>query len=179
MKHTALHQIARIAIKPSFIFLTLFFMLAYLLLQAYILNHSLINQTVSGAFSLSYKTTLLYYVGTGYLSSLPLQYLSVTLFTTLLVGLNLSLAVLTYQKARAMGEMKLTLGGSSLLAVVSSGCPSCGLTALSLLGPSTGAISFFLHDVRIQILIVGILLFSIVYNFRKLLKAPICSVADK
>lgn len=159
---------------PSFLLTSIGFMILYLLLQAYITNHTLVHQTITGPFSLSYKVTLLYYTLTGYLEILPTSYLITTLVITFLLGISLALAVANYQKARSMGKMKMSFGGSSLVAVVSSGCSSCGLTVLSLLGPSTGAFAFFLSDVRVQFVIIGILLVSLLYNLKTLLRTPSC-----
>lgn len=171
MTRSALTHVLR---TPSFAPYTLFFMGGYLLLQAYILNLGLINQTIQGSFALSYKLTLLFYIFTGYLQTLPPFYMTMTIVTTFLVGVNMTLLLLSYMKARRFGEMKVTLGGSSLLAVVSSGCPSCGITALSILGPSSSAFSFLLRDTRLQFVVIGLLAFSIYYNLKKITTPVAC-----
>ncbi len=166
----------RVLKTPSFFTYTLFFMGSYLALQAYILNFGLINQTIQGSFTLSYKFTLLFFIFTGYLQSLPLFYLITALLTTFLVGVNMTLLLLSYMKARSLGAMKITLGGSSLLAVVSSGCPSCGITALSVLGPSSSAFSFLLRDTRLQFIILALLILSIYYNLKKITAPATCTI---
>lgn len=176
MNHSALAQGRRLVTSPIFLLSLLGFMLLYLTLQAYILNHTLLNQTLTGAYPLSYKFTLTFAVLTGYLNTLPPLYFWITLLTTLLIGANFAFALASFRRARSFGEMKFTVGGSSLLAVVSSGCPSCGLTALSLLGPSTGAFSFLLQDERLQVGVLGILALSLFYNAYQAIKNPVCTI---
>ncbi len=160
----------RFFLSPLFLISVVVFSTLYFIFQAYSLNHVLLNQTLLGNFPFFYKLSLFYQVITGYFYLIPGKYFFLTILTMFLVGANLALLVVTFKKSRKLGEMKLVLGGSNLLAIVSSGCPSCGLTALSVLGPSTGAFSFLFHDPKIQFITLGVLLLSFFLNLRQAMK---------
>ncbi|HVZ58320.1 MAG TPA: hypothetical protein VG935_01015 [Patescibacteria group bacterium] len=153
-----------------------FLTIIYILIQVYGFNYRFITETLSGTFPFLYKAQVLGGLITGYFVMFPLLTTIFNLLAAILVGINLTLLIALTQKGRHTGEMKMTLGGSSLLAVVSAGCPSCGITLLSFLGPSSSVISFFLASPIVLLGILIILLASIIYNLYLLQKSLSCAL---
>lgn len=72
--------------------------------------------------------------------------------------------------------MKFSLGGVGVAALVSTGCPGCGLTLLSLLGPSTSVLAITLHSPLIQAAILAVLIFSVLYSLKRIEGSFACSL---
>lgn len=150
--------------------------LLYYFLEVYLFNRELINQTLSEAYSLTYKTSILGQLTLGYLAMFPLTQMLFILLTTLLVGLNIALLIALLQTMQQGGRMKVSFGGASLLAVVSTGCPSCGLTVLSFLGPSGGVVAGMFHSPLAQLIMIVLLGASIGYSLVRLEKSRVCRI---
>lgn len=155
---------------------TFFLGALYLLLQIYFFNNSLISHTLLGNFPLAYKFHLSFGLITGYFVMFPLSQVFFTVAAALLVGFNLTLMIILMQKMKNSGNMKFSVGGVGIAALVSSGCPGCGLTLLSLLGPSTGILALTLHSPLIQGGIIAILIFSILYSLRRIEDSLVCQI---
>jgi hypothetical protein len=158
---------------------TLFLGVIYLLIQIYFFNQSLISHTLLGNFPLTYKFHLSFDLFTGYFVMFPLSQVFFTIAVAILVGLNLTLMIVLMQRMKAAGNMKFSVGGVGVAALVSSGCPGCGLTLLSLLGPSTGILAITLHSTLIQFTILAILIFSILYSLKKIEESFSCALPLK
>lgn len=156
---------------------TFFLGVFYLLIQIYFFNHSLISHTLLGNFPLAYKFHLSFDLITGYFFMFPLSQVFFTVAVALLVGLNLTLMIILMQKMKDSGNMKFSVGGVGIAALVSSGCPGCGLTLLSLLGPSTGILALTLHSPLIQGGILAMLIFSIIYSLRRIEESIVCRIS--
>jgi hypothetical protein len=148
----------------------------YLLIQIYLLNSSLISHTLFGNFPLEYKFHLSFGLFMGYFVMFPLSQVLFTLAVALLVGLNLTLMIILMQRMKASGSVKVSVGGVGIAALVSSGCPGCGLTLLSLLGPSTGILAVTLHSPIVQSIILAILIFSVLYSLRRIEGSMVCQI---
>jgi len=144
--------------------------LVYYLLQVYLFNFALINHTLLGTFPLLYKLTLFSQLISGHIGMFPLTQGLFLIMTSVLVGANLMLLLLRLQKARQLGRLKVSVGGTSLLAVFSSGCPSCGLTVFSFLGPSSSVASSLLRNDFLQLGILGLLTLSVFLSLQSLQK---------
>lgn len=107
---------------------------------------------------------------------LPVEELVYTLFTVILIGINLTLLLAVYQNIKKSGNMRVSIGGVGVLAILSSGCPSCGFSILSLLGSSTGAFALTLQHPILKISIMMSLCVSILYNLKKLQQGMICKI---
>lgn len=148
----------------------------YLFLQSALLNATILTQTVEGSMPFVFKFHLVTSILIGYLAMFPLQELIFTLLTALLVGLNFSLVIALMQSMQRSGRVKFSFGGVSVLALASTGCPSCGLTILSLLGPSTGVVALALHSLVAQVSMLLILSASIIYSLHKLQTSRVCKI---
>jgi len=158
---------------------TLFLGGIYLLIQIYFFNQSLISQTLLGDFPLTYKFHLSFDLLTGYFAMFPISQVFFTVAVAILVGLNLTLMIILMQRMKDAGNMKFSVGGVGIAALVSSGCPGCGLTVLSLLGPSTGILAITLHSPLFQSAIVATLILSILYSLKRIERSLHCSLPLK
>lgn len=152
----------------AFLATTLLLSCLYLLLQIFFFNHSIFSSTLLGDFPLEYKLKLSLNLISGYFVMFPLTEIIFNTLSALLVGLNLTLMFILMQRVRQSGRVKLSVGGAGVIALMSSGCPGCGLTLLSILGPSTGILAVRVHSLLFQIIILGILVFSAIYSLRKI-----------
>lgn len=164
--------------KRVFLF-TLLFTLVFVLLQIYSLNYRLINITLFSNSTLFYKLTLIWHLFIGYWKMFLLQDILFNLITALLIGLNFSLFLITLGNTKRNGALKLSFGGGSFIALISTGCPSCGLTLLSFLGPSVSLISLFIKTAIVQLIIIGILLFSLYSQIKTYQRSLRCVIPQK
>lgn len=148
----------------------------YLFIQAIFLNFGLLVQTLMSDASLWFKLHLSFSLLTGFIVMFPLRELVFMLLTAIFVGLNVALLIAVMQNVKRTGSMRMSIGGMSVLALASSGCPSCGLSLLSLLGPSTGIIGVALHSFTAQVVVLGLLLGSIIYSLKKLQAGFSCRI---
>lgn len=150
---------------------------SYTFLQVYLFNYRLINQTVIGDYPLTYKIILFFQLIQGFWVSFPLKETVFTALTAILTGINLSLLISSIRRIRQNeGNLKMSFGGVGVLALASSGCPSCGITVLSVLGPASGPFSLLLHNIWIQGGIISLMLFSIYYTIVRISQANFCAI---
>ncbi len=164
-------------LTPHFFITVIFLTLFYILLQIYLFNFRLINQTILGEYLLSYKFTLLYQLVKGFYISFPPKETIFTSVVALLAGMNIALLFSSITKMKKnQGSLKISFGGVSVLALASSGCPSCGITILSILGPASGPFSLFLHNSTVQVGIISLLLFSLFTTLRQYSRTNSCEI---
>jgi len=149
----------------------------YLLLQIYLFNYRLINTTLFSDYPLLYQITLLYQLIKGFWIGFPLKEILFTNAVALLVGINTAFLLSSLSKIRIIpGKKRMSFGGVGVLALASSGCPSCGITLLSFLGPATGPLTLFLHNIFIQGIVLSLLVFSVLMNIQSLKNAEVCEI---
>lgn len=164
-------------LTPRFYLTFVGIVLLYILFQVYLFNFRLINGTIIGDFPISYKAVLLFQLSKGIFTAFPQQQLLFTFVTALLTGLNLTLIVHAYRKMKSQeGKVTLSFGGMGALSLAASGCPSCGITILSLLGPASSSFSFFLNNIFVQMGIVLLLCISIAYSIKNITESTLCKV---
>lgn len=150
------------------------FAFLYLLIQIYTLNYRLVSQTLSGVFPSTYKLQVLWDLIQGYFVMFPPLEVLFNVITAILVGFNLMLIIVLAQTAKKTGSMKLTVGGTSILTLAGAGCPTCGVTVLSFLGPSSSFAGILLHSMVIQAVVVIILLASVLHSLKRLQASKVC-----
>lgn len=132
----------------------------YTILTIYLMNFRLVRYTIIGNYPLSYKSELLLDLLGGMWTSMTKQGLLLLVTTALLTGIDLSLLVSRLKDLKKQGNVRLVVGGSSLLGIVGSGCAACGLPILALLGLS-GSVAFLpLRGMELAYLSVLLLLVS-------------------
>ena len=125
----------------------------------YLMNFSLVKDAILGDHTLDYKWSLLSSLLVGMWTSMSKIGLASTVIIALLTGLNLALVVNRLKILRSSNKVRFTVGGSSLLGIVGSGCASCGLSILAFLGLS-GAI-FYLPFQGLELSVLAIVLLSV------------------
>lgn len=152
--------------------------LTYLALTAYILNYRLVLATIFGAFPVSYKLSLLESLVVGLKMALSAFDFYLLLMTSFLFGVNLVLIVKTIRLISSVNNsVKLLFGGSGILAVASTGCTSCGLSLVSILGFGAGLTFLPFGGKFFYFLSIAALLFSIFYMLKKL--EAVCKIPQK
>lgn len=127
----------RSAFKGWYLFLTLLVILLYLLLPAILINHMLLTLIVTGNDPIGFKTAFILTLFLGTFTILPPIEVIFTLLTAVLLGINISLLVHAAKILTTQKKVSVTVGGASLLALAGTGCASCGISILSILGIST------------------------------------------
>ena len=160
-----------VAIKKSFVIggIAAF---TYIFISFYLINYQLILGTITGDYSITYKLTLLSSLATGSIQILPAYEVALIGITAVLVGINAAFITKLLKRIRDQGSLRLTTGGTSLLAVAGAGCPSCGISVLSVLGISTSYLP--IRGAALQLITIGLLGVSLVYNYRKLHQPEVC-----
>ncbi len=148
----------------------------YLVLSVYSANWSLVKEALFGDNSFSYTRDILWFLLVGIGSSMSAGSIALLIAIALLTGLNIMLLVQRFQSMKASGGIHLIAGGGSLLALVGSGCASCGLPILALIGLS-GAVAYLpFGGMEISFLALGLLAVSIIILLRSSAKAEACVI---
>lgn len=114
---------------PAFSIATL-----YLVATIYLMNASLVKNALFGEHSLNYIWNLLFALLVGMGTAMSAWNLILLIAVALFTGFNLVLTAERLKTLKSSGKMHMAVGGSSLLGIASSGCASCGLPLLALLG---------------------------------------------
>lgn len=148
----------------------------YVIATIYLMNAGLVKDTIFGSYSLSYKWNLLVALLAGMWTAMSKLSLMLLVIVAVLTGANLTLVVQRVRAIRASGKMSVVVGGSSLLGIVGSGCASCGLPILALLGLS-GAIFYLpFQGLELSVLAVILLSFSLYTLMGQRAKQAVCDV---
>ena len=123
-------------IIPTFIIASL-----YIVVLTLLMNAELVRDTLFGVFPIDYKINLLFALLQGMWTTMSGIGLMIFFITALLTGANLTLLGQRLTALRKLDNLHVVAGGNSLLAIVGSGCASCGLPLLSILGVS-GSLAF-------------------------------------
>jgi len=146
----------------------------YFTFAVLLLNGTIVNQTIQSTATLFYKSTLFFYIVTGVQSTLSSLDMALLFITTVLVGINMALSFAVVDRFKSLGKISVTTAGGTMLGIVSSGCASCGFSALSLFGLS-GVIALLpFRGEELYILAIVLLSLSLYYNIHQLQKPLVC-----
>ena len=138
----------------------------YIVVTIYLMNFSLVRNTIVGNYPLEYKGRLLLALAQGMWTAMTKQALSLLFVTALLTGVNLSLLVNRLKELKRRGNIRFVVGGSSLLGIVGSGCAACGLPILALVGLSGSLAYLPFRGSELSYLAVMLLLLSFIILIR-------------
>ncbi len=141
-------------IIPAFIIAIL-----YVIATVYLMNASLVKDALFGVHSMSYTWNILIALLVGMWTAMSGLGLFLLTTVAILTGLNLVLTVERLRSIRSSGKMHWAIGGSSILGIVGSGCASCGLPILALLG--FGGAAAYLPFQGIELSLLAIVLLSV------------------
>lgn len=133
----------------------------YLITVTFLMNSSLVIATVLGDFGLEYKLKILTSLLLSMWSSMTVTGFVLLVLTAILTGLNISLLAKKLKDLKKQGSLELAVGGSTIIAIVSSGCASCGLPVLALLGLSGSVAYLPLRGMELSYISVIILSWSL------------------
>lgn len=172
MKNPGLAEIAKQEMHLGFSLKAFFFGFIYLFLIIVVSNFPLVKSTIFSNFSLVYKINLIKDLFLGLFSAFSTLDVLLTILTAFFVGINSALIIQTIKRLSEK-RVKVTVGGGTILAIVSTGCTSCGLSILSISGLA-GAVSLPFHGVELHLLALLLLGVSFVYMLKKL--SALCPV---
>lgn len=156
-------------LSRNMLLISLILALVYFLVQVILFNQATLMQTLGTDFPVKYKLDLIFNLIIGYLSMFSLLQQMMVIATSLLVGLNVTLVIALIQRVKeAGGRVKMSIGGSGVLALVSTGCPSCSVSLFSIFGSTSGLASFMLHYWLFQAGILALLGLSTFLSLRSL-----------
>lgn len=108
----------------------------YILLNVYVTNYSVLNQTFLGSFDWNYRLQLSSALLLGLTTAMSLGSLLMLLSIAFLTGANLMLAYSNVRNNFRQKSAHFAFGFGALFGTAGSGCASCGLPLLGLLGIS-------------------------------------------
>ena len=147
--------------SKSFLISALFISVLYLVSITYLMNFQLVKDTLVGNHTFIYRVDLLTALIGGMWTAMSGFGLFILILTSVLTGINLTLIFLRVSALKTSGGLKLMMGGSSLFAIVGSGCAACGLPLLALFG-LLGSVAYLpLRGVELSALAVIMLSMSL------------------
>lgn len=165
--------------SKQFIIPTLIIIVVYILLVTYLMNFAFTKDTILGNYPISYKWNILVGLLQGLATSMTTFALVLLLLTAVLTGTNLTLVALRLKAMRSDGKLHVMVGGSSVLAVLGSGCAACGLPILALLGLSGSLIYLPWHGTELSVLAVLLLLITLYFMLLSYPTAAVCKLINK
>lgn len=162
--------------RTRFFFFVITIAILYFLFSIYILNYHLVITTLLGSYPLSYKMILLYALLLGARTAFTPLSLILIIIDALLVGANLGLLVRSVRKLRNQGMVELSIGGATILGLVSAGCGSCGLSLLAVLGISSSLTFLPFKGLELHVLATILLGSTFIYLLSYLHRTVYCSV---
>ena len=148
----------------------------YVVATIYLMNAGLVKDTIFGSHSLSYKWNLMIALLAGMWTAMSKLSLTLLMIVAILTGANLTLVVQRLRTILASGKISFVVGSSSLLGIVGSGCASCGLPILALLGVS-GAIAYLpFQGVELSVLATILLSLSLYFLLKSKSQEKVCAV---
>lgn len=160
-------------LNPSVLIGGVLIALLYLIFSTLIINYHLIIEVITGAYSLQSKLSIIL----GLTKGVKLLYnpfeLSIVLLLGFLMGINFILIFKSLKDASKVkrnrkeqkGAWSLGLGMLGFLAT--SGCASCGITLLSVLGPTVSLSLLPFQALALQFMSLVMLLVSLVYTINR------------
>lgn len=150
----------------------------YVMATIYLMNAGLVKDTIFGAHSLSYKWNLLVALLAGMWIAMSRFSLILLIIVATLTGLNLTLIVQRLQALRSSGKIHLAVGGSSLLGIVGSGCASCGLPILALVGLSGAMVYLPFRGIELSVIAIALLGSSLYFLLKSRSNGKVCEVTN-
>src|SRR5690348_3901098 len=111
--------------------------LIYILLTLYLLNYRFVLATLTNSFPLPTKLVVISSLLGGLFSAFSPLDSTIVIVSALLIGLNILIMIKTISVLGKNGKVHVSIGGATILGLMSTGCTSCGFSLLSVLGLSS------------------------------------------
>lgn len=150
----------------------------YLFTLSLLLNYQLIAHIIAAGFPLLSILSLVGSLLLGSFTTMSAEPLTLCAFllNAALVGLNLVLVVKAFRGLEKGKRIYVSLGGTTLFALVTAGCTSCGISLLSVLGLSATLAFLPFHGAELRIISLVLLTLSAFYVIKKLHEAKYCRI---
>jgi hypothetical protein len=169
----------RVLFSPSFLIFSLVTAFVYILVFTYVRNLSLVLDTIFGSFSLSYKANLLLALFGGLWTAMNPYAIAMLFIIGILTGANITLLVKQLNLLKKAKNLRLVVGGNTLLGIAGTGCAACGLPILSFLGIS-GSIAYLpFKGSEISFIAAILLSISFYLLLRSYLNEKYCKIPRK
>lgn len=165
--------------SKKFIIPALAIALAYVLLITYLMNYRLAKDTAFGSYPLTYKWNIMVSLIQGLGTSMTGFSVFLLMLTGALTGINLTLVTLRLAALKSAGKLHVMVGGSSLLAIVGSGCAACGLPVIGLLGLSGSVLYLPFRGMELSIIAVLLLLMTLYFMIVTYPTEQVCKIINK
>ncbi len=149
----------------------------YILVSLFVLNNRLIIDTLVSATSITYKAALFSTLFIGLFTAFTPSDTVIIVVSSLLVGINLVLTGKTLYTLEHQGKVRLSIGGATLISLVTTGCSSCGFSLLSVLGLGSSLSFLPFHGMELHIASLLLLLLAAWYMVKKLRDGLYCKIA--
>lgn len=158
------------------LFALLLISLLYILLSGILINTTLISQIFAADFASEYKVKFLFFLLTGFWETFSSLDQILLLINALLTGLNILLIYKTISSLKHKGKIKFSIGGATIVSLITSGCASCGISVLSILGVSSTLSFLPFHGLELHFLATALLILSFIYMLRQLFAGLYCKI---
>ena len=148
----------------------------YVVTVIYLMNASLVKDALFGVHSLEYRWNILIALLVGMRTAMSGLSLLLLIIVAILTGLNLMLTFERLRSIRSSGKMHWAIGGSSILGIVGSGCASCGLPILALLGLGGAAVYLPFQGVELSLVAIALLSVSLHVLIRGRAERTLCVI---
>lgn len=148
----------------------------YILIAIYMMNGELVRDTLLGSFSLQYKFELMIALLQGMWTAMSGAGIFILVTIALLTGINLALLFQRFSILRKSGNIHFIAGGGSIFGIVSSGCVTCGLPVLALLGLSGSVVYLPLKGVELSFISILLLVGSLTWIVQTNKSTKICKL---
>ncbi len=165
--------------SKKFIIPALAIAVLYVMSITYLMNYQLTKDTLLGSYPISYKLTILVALLEGLGTSMTKFSVFLLIATGILTGINLTLVTLRLVTLRNGGKLHIMVGGSSLLAIVGSGCAACGLPVIGLLGLSGSVVYLPFRGMELSIVAVVLLLITLYFMVITYPTEQVCKIINK
>jgi hypothetical protein len=163
-------------LNRNFFIGTFFLAIFYLLLNVYMTNYLVINQTLFGVHDFSYKFVLIGALIMGLTTAMSGVSLLVLCLIALFSGANLVLVYRNLKNNLSQKSAQMAFGFGTIIGTAGSGCASCGLPLLGLLGIS-GSVGYLpFKGAEVSMVALGLLIFSFVILVRKQLQPCVVKI---
>lgn len=158
-------------------FIVAFLMLAFITL---ILNISLIFNPIAPNYSIFDKALLVLKLLGGLITNNTLITITILIVTSLLAGINVALLFFKIKTLKSVNYKESGLGtGGTLTSILASGCSSCGISVLSMIGIAGGLAFLPFGGIELSFLGIILLLFSLYWISKEITNCQVCKVNFK
>lgn len=163
--------------SPLYIFITLSMAFLMISFSVLIMNVSLIFNPIAPGYTLFDRIVLVFNLLGGLFTNNTLLSASLLISTSLLAGINVALLVIKIKNTKAVSykESGLSSGGT-IASVMATGCSSCGISILSLIGIAGGLTFLPFGGIELGFIGLLLLLFSIYWTSKGISECEICKV---